>query len=149
VCFIVSRENWFMKILQYSVALCFALASCRKTNSSGPESSILGEWELRRMYGGGGMVDTLYSTNNGTLFRFHEQDYQEYIEHVIKSTGTYTLTKDTVYQSDPSKYVVLDKINLNSSVAESHIIHLNKDSLIVDYGASAFDGVERVYIKKQ
>lgn len=145
--------------LSLFIVLFIYLVSCKKHNndaSSIPKednietktessNSILGDWELRVIYGGfrASNSSPYYASGNGYIWKFTNSSYQFYSKGHLASNGDYTLTKDTCLATGRFMDALILKQNYNEKV----FFEIAKDTLILYRGIIAADGTIGKYVR--
>lgn len=78
----------------FSVIVTLALiTSCKK--DKGPDTAtLIGTWELSQAQNG--MIPTItYPSGNGNILKFTSTTYENYNNHILVKSGTYTIVVDT------------------------------------------------------
>ncbi len=125
------------------------ILACKKDKEEG----VTGEWEPHKVYGGFPvLINDVYPAGNSNTMRFFNGRFEKRVEGGLVKEGMYTLTKDSVYYCGDRvgvPDVIFDKLTLFSTDTLSHSIYASSDTPILDYGASAHDGLETLYIRKK
>jgi hypothetical protein len=72
-------------------------AGCKKAPKVGPQSDIIGTWELRLIGGGIDNLHQVYSPGNGSTFTFSaDNTYNRYSNFQLSSQGTYQIVPNAI-----------------------------------------------------
>jgi len=134
-----------MKPLLAIIIVTFILTACKK-RSDNLNFQIMGEWELRKSFGGGGAVDTIYSPGNGNTILFWMGKFVSKTPGKPTITGRYDFGKIPVITT--TSVVEMDAINLYTEDTVTHRIFISDNMLTLDYMDSQYDGVESLYFRK-
>jgi len=85
------------KLLLIAFTIVIVSAGCKKGTKVGPQSDIVGTWELRLIGGGIDNLHQVYPPGNGTTFTFGaDNTYTRYSNFNLSSQGTYQIVLNAI-----------------------------------------------------
>lgn len=89
-----------MKKILCIILVVSSLAACKKSGVS--PVNVIGKWELHERRGGFILpADSVYQAGNGNIYQFNQNgSYQLYVNGTAGTSGTYRVSKDTVFFTD-------------------------------------------------
>jgi len=121
------------------------LASCRKNSSASLTSQLVGQWELRTLYGGQVPgIDLNFIGGNGNIWKFTNSGFERYDNGQSTGSGTYTLTKANTFNSG----VPEDAFILNQDPTLKFHFDIIKDTLTIYVGSIPADGYIAKYVRQ-
>jgi hypothetical protein len=118
-----------------------AFTACNK-NIDNPKS-IVGTWELRRVFGGWSPGDSSYPPGNGHIYKFNkDKTYEFFVAGRLTNSGSYKKTTGI----DPDARELMDAVILNNNFRMYYKIYA--DTLELHIGSVAADGVIQKYVRQ-
>ena len=140
------------RIVVLIIAAASLLSACNKSekSTSGTSkevltNSIIGNWELRVVYGGNmPNPNPTYPPGNGDIWKFVDAHYYErYQGTTVTNSGSYQLTNDTC----PETGRYMEAFVIDNYGPLKIYFEFSKDTLIMYHGVVAADGVIARYVR--
>jgi hypothetical protein len=120
-------------------------ASCRKNNTVPLTSQLIGQWELRTLFGSQVPgIGPNFTYGNGNIWEFTTSGFKRYTNGQMTSSGIYTLTKTNTFNSG----IPEDAVILNQDTTLKFHFDIIKDTLTIYVGSIPADGYIPKYVKQ-